>query len=224
MKAVRRRAFSAGSANRQERVFFFLAVRADALHHQPVPQDLIACFLRQSRIVFPVIGAVYIQNAAADHAPHMVMRIRPQIKAVAIGHHDPKDLLIVAQQVQIAVNSPPADMGIQRVDILEDLFCCGVIPAAAYFVQHQLPLAGIPLLFHVHHLACRSGLILPENRRKRKFLAASEFWEPQAGGGKRPLRKNKGGVLGGFSRFVTVYSFTSPAIYVMLKQTVHGVM
>jgi hypothetical protein len=91
-------------------------------------------------------------------------------------------------------------MGIQRVDVQEDLFCCGVIPAAAYFVQHQLPLAGIPLLFHVHHLACRSGLILPENRRKRKFLAASEFWEPQAGGGKRPLRKNKGGALGNVSK------------------------
>ena len=130
--------------------FGTLAVRANALCHHVMTQDAVAGFLLQRFVIGAVIGVGNIHHTVTDQTVHMIVRIGPEVKAVAVGHDYPIDLPIVAQQVQISIDGSAADMGILLPDALVDLLRSGVVPAAPDHVQNQLPLTGVALLLHAH--------------------------------------------------------------------------
>lgn len=109
---------------------------------RPVAQYPIAGFPRELRVIRCVIGQVHICYAAAEHTPHMVVGVCAQVEAVAVGHDHAVNILLFTQQIQIAVDRSPADMGVPLPDTLIDLLCRGVILPAPNGVQHQLALAG----------------------------------------------------------------------------------
>ena len=130
--------------------FGTLAVRANALYHHVMTQDTVAGFLLQRFVIGAVIGVGNIHHAVTDQTVYMIVRIGPEVKAVAAGHDHPIDLPVVAEQVQVSIDGPAADMGILLPDALVDLLRSGVVPAAPDHVQNQLPLTGVALLLHAH--------------------------------------------------------------------------
>ena len=130
-------------------------------------QDAVAGFLLQRFVIGAVIGVGYIHHTVTDQTVHMIVRIGPEVKAVAAGHDYPIDLPVVAEQVQVSIDGPAADMGILLPDALVDLLRSGVVPAAPDHVQNQLPLTGVAsfldgskenadmlfsFTYHTHHI------------------------------------------------------------------------
>ena len=102
-------------------------------------QDTVAGFLLQRFVIGAVIGVGNIHHTVTDQTVYMIVRIGPEVKAVAAGHDHPIDLPVVAQQVQVSIDSPAADMGILLPDALVDLLRSGMVPAAPDHIQNQLP-------------------------------------------------------------------------------------